>query len=67
MAGAKNATADPDQTQTHCDENGVLHFGLVALLNDHLDKVDRCLDDIAAGRGHTFGGGGGIGAGRRVG
>jgi exosome complex exonuclease RRP6 len=59
VAGAKNATADPDQTQTHCDENGVLHFGLVALLNDHLDKVDRCLDDIAAGRGHTFGGGGG--------
>jgi hypothetical protein len=44
-----------------------LHFGLVALLNDHLDKVDRCLDDIAAGRGHTFGGGGGVGAGRRVG
>ena len=49
VVGAAAASNDPNET--HCDSEDVLHAGVVAALDDHLDRVDRSLDDIAAGRG----------------
>ena len=51
VPGAAAASADPDPTRTHAEEDDAMHAGVARLVDDHLDRVDRALDDIAAGRG----------------
>ena len=51
VPGAAAASADPDPTRTHAEADDAMHEGVALRVDDHLDRVDRALDDIAAGRG----------------
>ena len=51
VPGAAAASADPDPTNTHAESDDAMHAGVARCVDDHLDRVDRALDDIAAGRG----------------
>lgn len=49
MDGAADATADPDAA-TRVDEDDDFCRGVVASIDDHLDRIDHDLDAIAAAR-----------------